>query len=179
MCAAEIPDAHSHVVNLDTRSLMCSCRYCYLLFTHDGAGGGRYRAVPNRYRSLEPFVVSQMQWEQFQIPVSVAFFFHNSDQNQVMAFYPGPAGAAESLLSPEPWAEVVAANPRLTDMESDVEALLVRVERGKTPEGYLVPIDSCYELVGQMRRLWRGFDGGREANDELNSFFARVKQASR
>ena len=27
-----------------------------------------------------------------------------------------------------------------------------------------MPIDACYELVGHLRRLWRGFDGGREAH---------------
>lgn len=27
-------------------------------------------------------------------------------------------------------------------------------------EGYIVPIDACYELVGHLRRLWRGFGGG-------------------
>ena len=26
-------------------------------------------------------------------------------------------------------------------------------------EGFLVPIDICYELVGHLRMLWRGFDG--------------------
>ena len=29
-------------------------------------------------------------------------------------------------------------------------------------------------LVGQMRRLWQGFDGGQEARKELNDFFARI-----
>jgi hypothetical protein len=34
-----------------------------------------------------------------------------------------------------------------------------------------VPIDACYELVGHLRRLWRGFDGGTEANRQLDEFF--------
>ena len=36
-----------------------------------------------------------------------------------------------------------------------------------------MPIDACYELVGQLRRLWRGFDGGQEAHDALDAFFDR------
>ena len=36
-----------------------------------------------------------------------------------------------------------------------------------------MPIDACYELVGQLRRLWRGFDGGSEAHDALDAFFDR------
>jgi hypothetical protein len=54
-----------------------------------------------------------------------------------------------------------------------VEAALVRV-RGTRVEAYLVPIDACYELVGQLRRLWRGFDGGQEARLALDEFFTRV-----
>ena len=69
------------------------------------------------------------------------------------------------------WDRLAEANPELADIADDVEALLVRAPA----EGYLVPIDACYELVGQMRRLWQGFDGGKEARDELNAFFARVK----
>ena len=53
MCGEPIPDEHEHVVNTESRSLMCTCRGCWLLFTADGAGGGRYRAVPDRYLALD------------------------------------------------------------------------------------------------------------------------------
>ena len=49
MCSEQIADEHEHVVNVESRNLMCTCRGCWLLFTTDGAGGGRYRAVPDRY----------------------------------------------------------------------------------------------------------------------------------
>ena len=42
-----------------------------------------------------------------------------------MALYPSPAGATESLLSLEAWQEIERENPQLTDMQADVEALLV------------------------------------------------------
>ena len=47
-CAAEIPDEHGHVADLEQSSLMCACRACYLLFTHGQAARGRYRSVPCR-----------------------------------------------------------------------------------------------------------------------------------
>lgn len=67
-------------------------------------------------------------------------------------------------------------------LHQDVEALLVR--RTKEPGGgdsscHLVPIDACYELVGRLRTLWRGFDGGREAHEAMDGFFAQVRQRSR
>ena len=162
MCAAPIPDVHDHVVDLEHRSLQCTCHGCYLLFTPEGAGGSRYRAVPDRFLSFADFQLSPGQWDGLQIPVSVAFFFLNSTMERVAAFYPSPAGATESLLSLDTWDEVVAANPGLATLLPDVEAFLVRSDRaGGVAECYLVPIDACYELVGQLRRLWRGFDGGR------------------
>jgi hypothetical protein len=46
-------------------------------------------------------------------------------------------------------------------------------------ECYLVPIDVCYELVGELRRLWKGFDGGTEAHAALEAFFDRVRERAR
>jgi hypothetical protein len=171
MCTTDIGDEHSHVVDLDNRSLMCTCRGCYLLFENDGAGGKRFRAVPEDYRAVPGFALSPGQWEELQIPVSVAFFFVNSREERVVGFYPSPAGATESLLPMDAWERLTSANPELADICSDVEALLVRAPS----EGYVVPIDACYELVGHMRRLWQGFDGGQEARAEMNAFFERVK----
>ena len=110
-----------------------------------------------------------------QIPVSVAFFFFNSSLGRVAAFYPGPAGATESELPLERWAEVVAANPEVGTLQPDVEAFLVRAHPDREAECYLVPIDACYELVGRLRQLWRGFDGGQEAHEQLELFFDRVR----
>jgi hypothetical protein len=181
MCAEPIPDEHGHVVDLDQRSLMCTCRGCYLLFTPDGAGGSRYRAVPDRYLAFPAFELASAQWDDLQIPVSIAFFFVNSTLQRVAAFYPSPAGATESLLGLETWDAVVAANPSLATLLPDVEAFLVRTDRtgGSAPECYLVPIDACYELVGHLRRLWRGFDGGAEAHEAMEAFFADVRARAR
>ncbi|HYZ99850.1 MAG TPA: DUF5947 family protein [Acidimicrobiales bacterium] len=169
---------HGHLVDLEARRLLCACRGCYLLFTLEGAGGGHYRAVPDRYLALSGVRLSPAQWDALQIPVSVAFFFVNSALDRVAAFYPSPAGATESLLPLETWDELVAAHPALAALEPDVEALLVRAE-GDVSACFLVPIDACYELVGHLRRLWRGFDGGREAHEALDGFFDRVRARAR
>jgi hypothetical protein len=178
MCAEPVGDGHSHVVNLDSRQILCTCRACWLLFTHEGAAGGRYRAVPDRYLFDPGFSLGEGAWEALQIPVRVAFFFNNSDLDKVAAFYPSPAGATESLLSLEAWADVVAANPVMTDLAPDVEALLVR-RAVQGFECYLVPIDACYELVGLVRMHWKGFDGGEEAWAAIDGFFDAVRERSR
>ena len=177
LCTEPIADEHGHLVDVEARRLLCACRGCYLLFTPDGAGGEHYRAVPDRYLALTDVRLSAAQWDALQIPVGVAFFFVNSTLARVAAFYPSPAGATESLLPLDTWEELVGAHAALSTLQPDVEALLVRADpdRASGAECYLVPIDSCYELVGHLRRLWRGFDGGREAHGALDSFFDRVR----
>jgi len=180
LCAEPISKDHSHLVDLEARSLLCACRGCYLLFTSDGAGGVHYRAVPDRYLAFPDFQLSSGQWDSLQIPVGIAFFFVNSSLGRVAAFYPGPAGATESELSLDTWEQVLAANPTLTTLQPDVEAFLVRAEPNHGGvECFLVPIDACYELVGRLRRSWHGFDGGREAHDELDEFFAGMRARAR
>jgi hypothetical protein len=162
------------VVDLQSRQLLCACRPCYLLFTDDRAHL-RFRAVPDRYLSFAGPVVDERAWDELQIPVGLAFLFHNSALGRMVAFYPGPAGATESELDLPAWERIVAEHPSLATLRPDVEALLVR--RGR--DGYLVPIDACYELVGRLRTLWRGFDGGQEAHAAVAEFFDRVGARAR
>ena len=179
MCTEEIGEQHPHVVDLVGRGLLCTCRPCYLLFTAEGAEQ-RYRAVPDRYLSFPASVLSAGQWDELEIPVGLAFFFTNSVQGRTVAFYPGPAGATESELPLGAWDRIVGAHPALGRMAPDVEALIVRTpdRGGAGAASYLVPIDRCYELVGGLRMVWRGFDGGQEARELLEAFFADLAARS-
>ena len=129
--------------------------------------------MPDRYVHARDLTITEAQWDQLQVPVGLAFFFFNSTLGRTVAFYPSPAGAMESLLSLDAWREITSANSLLQELSPDVEALLVR----KNPAGfasfdcYVVPIDACYELIGRIRRRWKGFDGGEEARSEIESFF--------
>jgi hypothetical protein len=178
MCSELIADEHQHVVNVAGRQLMCVCRACYLLFT-DTDAELRYRAVPDRYLAFPDCALDRRTWETLQIPVGVAFFFNNSALLRTVAFYPGPAGACESELDLDAWKALRVADPRVRLLNDDVEALLVRVPESPDgefaqPQSYLVPIDACYEFVGRLRMLWRGFDGGQEARQFIDDFFARI-----
>jgi Family of unknown function (DUF5947) len=179
MCAEPITDGHPHVVDLESRALMCTCRGCYLLFTAEDAQL-RYRAVPDRYLSFPDVTLDARQYDELEIPVGLAFLFSSSVLNRTVAFYPGPAGATESELPLEAWTRVVEANPQLSVLRADVEALLLRgTDRGSEFSCHLVPIDACYALVGQLRRVWRGFDGGTEAHQAMEDFFAEIAARSR
>ncbi|MEO7196476.1 MAG: DUF5947 family protein [Pseudonocardiaceae bacterium] len=177
MCAASIPEWHGHVVDVEGRGLMCTCRPCALLFTKEGSGGGRYRAVPERYRYAANVPLAAATWDSIGIPVAMAFFFTNSELGQTVAFYPSPAGATESLLSLEAWTDLLTATPTLADLLPDVEALLIH--KGEAGfECFAIPIDACYQLVGLVRRHWKGFDGGEEAWTAIHEFFADLRERS-
>ena len=179
MCSEIIADEHQHVVNVAGRQLMCVCRGCYLLFT-DSHAQLRYRAVPDRYLSFPDFALDRRTWELLQIPVGLAFFFRNSALDRTVAFYPGPAGATESDLDLEAWTAINSADPRVGLRRRRRRGAAGASARGskRTPDCYLVPIDACYEFVGGLRMLWRGFDGGQEAREFIDAFFAQLATRS-
>jgi hypothetical protein len=178
LCSELIPSGHRHLLDLETRELMCACRACTLLFDRSAAGGGHFRLVPDRRLRLADFELSDLTWEQLRIPVEMAFFFQSSKDNRVMAFYPSPMGPTESLLGLEAWLQIERANPILEGMEPDVEALLVNRARGAR-EQWLVPIDDCYALVGVIRTRWKGLSGGKEVWGEIDRFFEDLDRHSR
>ncbi len=190
LCATVIPAEHGHLADLETSSLMCACRACYLLFTRPEAGRGpeamrgRYRAIPDRYLTDPDHPMSTSEWDGLEIPVGLAFFLRDSGTGNVTGFYPSPAGATECRLDLQAWNELTAAHPLLAEAEPDVEAILIsrpnpRAEEERAVETFVVPIDACYELAGRMRLYWRGFDGGSEANASIADFLDKVRTRAR
>jgi len=175
LCGAELPDHHDHLVEIATRRLACACTACALLFS--AGGPGRYRRTPRRVRLLDEFVLTDAAWERLQLPIDLAFFLESSSTGNVVALYPSPAGATESLVALEHWRELVEANPVLKELEPDVEALLVN-RVGGARQCYRVGVDKCYQLVGPIRMHWMGFSGGQTAWDEIGRFFDSLKEQS-
>ncbi len=175
MCAESIAEQHQHVVDVEARQLMCVCRGCYLLFT-DQQAALRYRAVPQRYTTFPDFTLDQGEWDALEFPVGLVFLFRSSAVGRTVAFYPGPAGAIESELPLEHWQTILDRHPDLGTLAEDVEALLIRVPDRDAAAAccLLLPIDACYEFVGRIRLLWRGFDGGTDVRDYVEEFFATV-----
>ena len=177
LCSEIIPSDHRHLLELSSRALICACQACSVLFNNQGAGAGKYRLVPRRYLALEDFQMMDQQWDELMIPVNMAFIFRSSGSKHVMAFYPSPAGATESLLDLEGWETLTASNPVLLDLEPDVEALLInRVKKAR--EYYIVPIDACYQLVGLIRISWKGLSGGTETWEAIGEYFENIRAKS-
>jgi uncharacterized protein DUF5947 len=187
LCQAVLDDRHGHLVDTDKRAISCACRACYLLFTSEGAARGRYRAVPERICRDPDRPLAAADWNELQIPVTMAFFFYNSALGRVVAGYPSPGGVTECELDLEAWDRLAAAYPLLAEMAPDTEAIFVHGASpgGRNPdppatppeyEVFLIPIDMCYSLVGELRLYWQGFDGGAEARAALGKFLAGLRQ---
>jgi hypothetical protein len=202
MCREILSERHGHVVDLEKRALSCTCRACYLLFTHEGSAGGRYRAVPEHVYHDPGRPLTDADWNELEIPVAMAFFFYNSALGRVVAGYPSPGGVTECELDLAAWDRLAADHPLLGALAPDVEAILVnRVGLGgndpphtppalggvpspQTPlapgpgnfEVFLIPVDECYGLVGELRMKWQGFDGGAEARAALAAFLDGLRR---
>jgi hypothetical protein len=157
---------------------MCACRACYLLFTHGQAGRGRYRSVPDRYAVDPGRPMTAAEWDMLDIPVGLAFFLRSSAANEVVGFYPSPAGATQCRLDLAAWDRLAADHPLLAALAPDVEAALI-CRTDHSVEHFVVPVDVCYELAGRMRLYWRGFDGGEQARQSIAEFLDRVRSRAR
>jgi uncharacterized protein DUF5947 len=183
LCGEKLGDTHPHMVDLQRRSIACACTACALLFTRPAGWsvptgkGSKYRTVPERVRVDPRVPLTDAEWAELAIPVSVAFFFVNSALDRVVASYPSPAGVTECELDLDAWDRLAATHPLLRALSPDVEAILA--VREPAPQTYLLPIDACYSLAGALRMNWRGFDGGPEARRILTEFIAGLRQRAR
>ena len=172
-CGRLLASDHRHLVDLSTMKFMCTCEMCMVTMAENGA----YKPLPKRFLNLEDFKMSDELWSDFLIPVNMAFFVISSSRNGAVAYYPAPTGATESKLKMEPWNQLVEINPPLKDLTADLEALLVN-RLDASGQYYIVPIDSCYKLIGMIRISWKGIFGGKEVNDIINQFFSELKEKS-
>ncbi len=178
LCSEVIPPEHRHLIDLESRELLCACRACSILFDRKAAGGKHYRLVPDRRLRLDGFDLDDVSWADLRIPVDMAFFFRLGQEDRMVALYPSPAGPTESLLELDSWEDLERRNPVLRTLEPDVEALLVNRARGER-DHYLVPIDDPFRLVALIRTSWRGLTGGKEVWERIEGFFEELSGKSK
>ncbi len=97
LCSIALASEHPHLLEPVGRKLLCACNACALLFS--GKAGAKFKRVPRNVRFLPKFRLTDAQWDSLMIPINMAFFFSSSPEDRMIAMYPSPAGATESLLS--------------------------------------------------------------------------------
>ena len=91
--------------------LVCSCEPCASCSAASkGPVSDACRATLN-HCPISTCLTSQ--WEDLHLPINLAFFVQSTPARRVLALYPSPAGAVESLLTLEAWQALVEQNPVL------------------------------------------------------------------
>jgi hypothetical protein len=175
LCSVLLPPQHRHLLETASRKIVCACDPCALRFQN--VIGGRFKLVPRDARVLPNFQISDQEWEALALPINLAFFFYSTPSAKMTAMYPSPAGATESLLPLTAWETLAAKNSDLSEMLPDVEALLAN-RVGNKRAYFIAPIDKCYELVGIIRKHWKGFSGGEDVWRAIDKFFAELQDAT-
>jgi hypothetical protein len=198
LCAAPLADGHGHLVDTGAQAILCACRACAVLFDRQASGDGQYRLVRRLRRPLPDFRCDDTMWAALGVPVDLAFFVRHDayceaarpsalapSQNAdvgaaatVTAHYPSPIGTVGAAVPLESWQQLTDANPGLSDMDSEVVALLTRRERRarRASDHWLLGIDDCYELTALLRRWWTGLTGGERIWREVDSYFDRLRE---
>jgi hypothetical protein len=169
LCSAPVPEQHRHLLDTAKDELLCACQACSILFDRDAASDGRYRLIPQHRQSVRDVDATLLG-----IPVGLAYFIVQPGGG-VIANYPSPAGATQWQVDETAWAALVHACPDLEEMAAEVEALLVDTTFGRD-EAWVVPIDDCLQLVGVIRREWRGLSGGDRVRPAIDAFFAELRR---
>ncbi|EHR51785.1 hypothetical protein SacmaDRAFT_3571 [Saccharomonospora marina XMU15] len=169
LCAAPVEHTHRHLLDVRGGEVLCACQACWLLFDREQAGDGRYRQIPRRRLRLPTLPV-----EKLGVPVGLAFVVTRAD-GSALAHYPSPAGPTRWEVDREAWLQVVADCPRLRDLRTDVEAVLVNTARGHD-ERWIVPVDDCYRLTAIIRGEWRGLSGGDTVWPRIDRFFSELTE---
>jgi hypothetical protein len=177
LCSEPVRSQHRHLLERATRQMACVCQACGMLFDQPAASNGKYRLIPDRSLYLADFCMSDAEWDSLRVPVGMCFIVITEDARP-LAFYPSPMGATEAVVDPATWTSLSARYPLLGEIQPDVEALLVNRARGAR-DHFIVPIDTCFSLVGLIRTRWRGLSGGSDAWTEIDHFFETLRSRAR
>jgi hypothetical protein len=173
LCHTTVPEDHRHMLHLVERRIVCTCEACWALYS----GNPEYRPTGSRTLFLDGFQCDTELWGALQIPIGLAFFMRSTVTGGVVAFYPSPAGATESELSLEAWAALVTSNPVLEQLDADAEALVVN-RMSEPPQYAILPIDTCYALVGLVKSRWEGISGGGAIEQAVPEFLAALRASA-
>ena len=170
VCGTPIAHDHRHLLQLSERRILCACEVCLA----EKSAEAEYRPVGHKITWLDDLEMADEMWARLGIPIALAFFTQNGDTGETVAFYPSPAGSTECELDLDAWADLVAANPKLSELEPDAEAFIVN-RMSDPPQYVIVPIDRCYEMVGAVKMAWEGISGGDEVDTAIANFFDRLQ----
>ncbi len=172
VCNRLIPQTgHRHLLRLQTGQVVCACQHCTLLF--DASGQSQYQSIPTRIITLDRAMLGMEFWDAILSPVHLVGIVKRRG-GQAEIFYPSPAGAVSGGPISREFL-TLSVQKALNAMNDEVEVLLFADISGMT-EGFLIPLDRFYELIGLLRLNWQGLSGGNDVSRCIRQFFDQLAQ---
>ena len=171
LCAVAIAESHLHLLEPANGRLLCACLAC----AHSAGARpqGRFGWFPAGSRRCPSSASAKANGMRSACRSTWPGCFTAPQPGGRLRSTPVRPARRNRWWPPDAWAALVARNPVLSDLESDVEGLLVNRISGRRGY-YRVPIDRCYELVGLIRTQWRGWSGGDAAWHAIDEYFTRL-----
>jgi hypothetical protein len=150
LCAASLRDEHDHLVEPETRSLVCACRPCALLFPE--GPGARYRRIRSRAVRVPGLHFDDAALAALGVPVRLAILCPSQVHDAVFALFPNAAGATEATIPMVEWSAAVVAHPVLAPVTivPDAEALIIDQMSGRS-RCFVASLDVCHHFIGLLR----------------------------
>ena len=171
MCAEPIADEHEHVVDLARRSAACApAGRATCCSPTDGAAAGATGRCPT---ATAPFADCTLPaGTTLQIPVGAGVLLPQLGAGPDGRVLPGPGRGHRVRAAARRLGPVVGRQPAAGDARARRRGA-AGARRAATAGSscYLVPIDACYELVGQLRTLWRASTAARRRTRRSTPFF--------
>ena len=179
LCGLEVAPMHDHLIEPAERA--ARLRLWRLRGALQRAGRAPVQAGATHVdRARRASRISDAQWEALRLPIDLAFFYDSTPQARVVACYPSPAGATESLLELETWQELRREHPVLHDLAARRRGAAGQpgpARPGVDASAISCPIDQCFQLVGLIRMHWKGFTGGTAVWEEIDRVLRRPRPA--
>ena len=80
LCSIRVPPQHRHLLEMTTQKIVCSCDACALRF--QDVVEGRFKLIPRDARELSDFAMADADWENFALPINLAFFFYSTPRKK-------------------------------------------------------------------------------------------------
>ena len=141
--------------------------------------GTKYKRVPRDVTALDGLTISDAQWEALRLPIDLAFFYHSTPQARVVACYPSPAGATESLLELETWQELrrgASGAPRAAARRSGAAGEPGAPRRGAPRPAIWCRSTSASGWSASSACIGRDSPAGAAVWEEIDRFFADLGQ---
>ena len=177
LCAEPIADEHGHLVDLEQPQPACAPAAAATCSSRPtGAGGGHFRAVPDRYLAFPDLRAVARAVGRAADPGERRVLLRELDARPGRRVLPEPGRGDRVAAAARHVGRARRRQPRLATLEPDVEAFLVRADRtaSRRPSASSCRSTPATSSSASCDGCGAASTAASEAHDALDAFFADV-----